>query len=308
MASVLLVDESSVDRKLAGALLKKRANLDPVYANEGGEALAMLERAAPSIVVTSVAMRGMDGVELVERIRALYPHVPVVLVTGPGEEDAALAALAGGAASFARRRALEKELPPIVERVLEVARVEPSPKKLLRWLAETESRYVLDNDPASLPSLVAHLETALAQMGLCDATGSLQAGVAVREALFNAMIHGNLELGGELHEVPEEELLAMVAARRAQHPYADRKLHLNAKLTKDAARYVIRDEGPGFDPHGFFGAESSAALLGDRGRGLLLLRTFMDEVRFNERGNEVSLVKRRKARPSDVLELTGIEL
>ena len=59
------------------------------------------------------------------------------------------------------------------------------------------------------------------------------------------------------------------------------------------ARFTIRDEGPGFDPAMLSNPTQAENLERCSGRGLLLMRMFMDEVTFNSIGNEVTLVKRR---------------
>ena len=78
--------------------------------------------------------------------------------------------------------------------------------------------------------------------------------------------------------------------------YADRirRIHVLVTLSPSEARFVIRDEGPGFDPESVPDPTDPANLERESGRGLLLMRTFMDEVRFNQAGNEVTLIKRRQ--------------
>ena len=58
--------------------------------------------------------------------------------------------------------------------------------------------------------------------------------------------------------------------------------------------YVIRDEGPGFDPQEIPDATDPANIEKPFGRGLLLMQTFMDEIRFNDSGNEVTMVKKHR--------------
>ena len=53
--------------------------------------------------------------------------------------------------------------------------------------------------------------------------------------------------------------------------------------------YTVRDEGPGFDPASLPDPTDPANLDRPCGRGLLLMRTFMDNVIFNDKGNEVTL-------------------
>ena len=57
---------------------------------------------------------------------------------------------------------------------------------------------------------------------------------------------------------------------------------------------MVRDEGNGFDPTILPDPTDPANLEKSSGRGILLMRTFMDEVVFNEVGNEVQMLKRRK--------------
>ena len=56
---------------------------------------------------------------------------------------------------------------------------------------------------------------------------------------------------------------------------------------------MIRDEGPGFDPHTLPDPTDAENLLKPSGRGVMLIRTFMDMVGFNESGNEITMIKRQ---------------
>ena len=66
------------------------------------------------------------------------------------------------------------------------------------------------------------------------------------------------------------------------------------KINPEEARLVIRDDGPGFDPSRIPVAGEAGSLDSETGRGLVLMRAFLDEVTFNDRGNEATLVKRRE--------------
>jgi anti-sigma regulatory factor (Ser/Thr protein kinase) len=69
---------------------------------------------------------------------------------------------------------------------------------------------------------------------------------------------------------------------------------VKASLFPDEVRLVVRDQGPGFDVSAVPNCDDLEALELERGRGLSLMRTLMDEVIFNDKGNEVTLVKRRE--------------
>ena len=94
MPSVLVVDDSSVDRLLVGGLIEKDEELSVTFAANGTHALTLMRQAVPAIVVTDLVMPEMDGLELVTRIRDQYPFVPVILMTSKGNEQVAVQAKA----------------------------------------------------------------------------------------------------------------------------------------------------------------------------------------------------------------------
>ena len=62
---------------------------------------------------------------------------------------------------------------------------------------------------------------------------------------------------------------------------------------------MVADEGHGFDPNTLPDPTDPANLERVGGRGLLLIRTFMNEVTFNKAGNAITLVKYRDTRPEE---------
>ena len=97
------------------------------------------------------------------------------------------------------------------------------------------------------------------------------------------------------HELIQEGDLSLVERRAAQEPYCGRRVFIDVDVTKSEARFVIRDGGNGFDLSTIPDLNKPGALDPVGRRGLSLIQTFMDEARYNERGNEVTLVKRAPA-------------
>jgi CheY-like chemotaxis protein/anti-sigma regulatory factor (Ser/Thr protein kinase) len=293
MPTALVVDDSPVDRHRVGSLLEKLPGWSSVGAADGREALTVLEGQLPDVILTDLRMPGMDGLALVEEVKGKYPSVPVIVVTAFGSEDIAILALERGAASYVPKRNLARRLGQTVEHVLEVAQASRSHLRVLQARTYGESHFLLDNDLTLVPHLVAHLRDNLIGMKLCDENEALRVGVALREALDNAILHGNLEVKTDALR-GEQAHLDLVTERRRQAPYCDRRVHLSVKESLDQADYVIRDEGPGFEPHKLPDARNPANLEQFPERGLRLIRTFMDEVHHNQAGNEITLVKRRR--------------
>jgi hypothetical protein len=215
----------------------------------------------------------------------------VILMTAHGSEGLAVKALRSGAASYVPKQELAKDLLETVESVIESAGGKRDESRLLQSLKRTESEFELENDPALIPPLITHLKDCAIRMN-GDDPGLIQMTVALREAVLNAMDHGNLELDSALRESDDHSYHALQRARRGQKPYSDRRVFVTVRQAPGEAVYVIRDEGPGFDTSQLPDPTDPANLEKRSGRGLLLMRAFMSEVRHNARGNEVTLVRR----------------
>jgi CheY-like chemotaxis protein/anti-sigma regulatory factor (Ser/Thr protein kinase) len=294
MAKVLVVDDSPLDSLLAGSLLEAQTDLEAVYARNGKEALAALPTALPDLVLTDLQMPEMNGLELVEAVRRQWAFVPVILMTAHGSEDIAVQALRAGAASYVPKKNLAHDLVHTVQRVLALSRAGRDHQLVLDCLAQTESQFILPNHADYITPLIGHLQQQLSQLKICDRSGLVRVGNALYEVLVNAIEHGNLELSSTLRETSDRTAYIKLAEeRRRQAPYCDRRVFVTARCTPVEAVYVVRDEGPGFDPAALDPFDP-AQLEKTTGRGLLLIRTFMDEVRFNATGNEITIVKRAK--------------
>jgi CheY-like chemotaxis protein len=299
MKTILIVDDSAVDRRLVGGLLEKESDWRVEYARNGTEALAQMKDEVPDLVITDLQMPEIDGLELVASAHVHYPDVPVILMTAHGSEMLAVEALEQGAATYVPKSQLAQKLPSTVKEVLALSRADRSYTRLIDCMARTEFTFFLDNDVDVIDALVDLIQHMVVSVGFCDLNGRRQIGVALKESLTNALYHGNLEIGseqtGEACQQPaQEQGPSLVEQRRSQSPYRERKIFADVKLSRDEVRFVIRDEGPGFDVTAIPDVSDLGALEAEYGRGLSLMRTFMDEVTYNDAGNQVTMVKRRE--------------
>lgn len=118
--------------------------------------------------------------------------------------------------------------------------------------------------------------------------------IALKEALHNAVLHGNLEVDSELKRESFEPFEEEVERRRQRKTFQIRSLEVAARFEDEAATITIRDQGGGFDPELVADpAETDPTKL--HGRGLAMIRSFVDSVTFNDAGNEISLRVKRPA-------------
>jgi CheY-like chemotaxis protein len=298
MPRVLIVDDSPVDRRLAGRLVEKLGDVELYNAENGKQAVEEVEAHLPDLVITDLQMPEMDGLQLVELLREKFPLIPVILMTAAGSEEIAVKALQLGAASYVPKSALAEDLADVSQRVLAMSKTQRTHMRLLTRVKQATTEYELENDRELVLSLSSHLQQQFAAMRICDEKDALRVGIALEEALLNSYYHGNLECSSVLREKNCQEYADLAARRCQEAPYKDRHLHVKSQLTPTEAIWIIRDEGPGFNPATLPDPTDPEYLERPHGRGLMLMRTFMSEVTFNDVGNEVRMVKRKPSPPS----------
>jgi anti-sigma regulatory factor (Ser/Thr protein kinase) len=243
-------------------------------------------------------MPGMTGLELVTCMKEDYPLVPVVMMTSRGSDELAVKALEIGAASYVPKSQAVHELQRTIAKVLTAAGEERGISRLMHRLEKMEASFALETDLTLIPSIISYLQQVLTSMRFCGERNRLRIGIALEEALLNSYYHGNLEVSSTLREQDHAAYYELAKKRSLEHPYRERRIYVDVKLGSHEAVYVIRDEGPGFDPGELPDATDPANVERPCGRGLLLMRTFMDDVYYNPVGNEVTMIKRRD--PADV--------
>jgi DNA-binding NtrC family response regulator len=126
MAPHLLIvdDDRMVRESLADAL--ERPDLRVSTAEDGQEALSLLAADPSELVLTDVRMPGMDGVELLRRIRERAPAVEVILMTAHDDMPSVVAAMREGAREFLVKPLDLGELRALVDRTLAEVRARPA--------------------------------------------------------------------------------------------------------------------------------------------------------------------------------------
>ncbi len=220
---------------------------------------------------------------------------PVVLTGSTGTVDQVVNALSNGAAGFVHDDKLEEQLIELVQGIVDAAARNRCHTRLLESMTSSCSTFEVENDPDMLPALLVRFQASAAMFGVCDEGERARIGMALEEALTNALYHGNLEVSSKLRQQSINHYYAVAGERRAQSPYRERRIHITETMTTDTATFTIRDEGPGFDVSKLDEEPDPENLMAVSGRGIMLMQAFMDDVIYNDSGNEVTLVKRKPA-------------
>ena len=131
---ILVVDDEAAIRLALGELLRSEGH-DVREAGDGNEALAALEGAPADLVLADLRMPGMDGIQLLEAIRARFPDTLVVLVTAQGDERIAVQALKLGAYDYLPKPFDNEEIRATARHAREVLSLREENRRLRRELA-----------------------------------------------------------------------------------------------------------------------------------------------------------------------------
>lgn len=110
MAKIMVVDDSGLSRRVSRKILEE-AGHGVVDAEDGMSALERYFLERPELVLLDVTMKGMNGIEVLQRLRELDPEARVIIVTADVQESTRQLTDAGGAVGFVTK-------PIVAERIL----------------------------------------------------------------------------------------------------------------------------------------------------------------------------------------------
>lgn len=297
MAKILVVDDSSIDRILVGSLLAKEPAWEVEFVVDGRDGLDRIDPSkpdsiVPDAIVTDLRMPHVDGLELVRSVRRSHPDIPVVLITSQGSEQIALEALRSGATSFSPKAMLRHDLIRTLKQVLEMSSHMRYTHDTATMPAPKQVAFVLENESSLIGPMIEHLQENLPSWSDRD---RLQIAMAMNEALINAMHHGNLEVDSRLRESDNEEnYYQQIRERKNASPFCHRRVRIEAEFSDQHICVQISDDGGGFDPETILDPTTDINVNKISGRGLLLIRSFMDRVAHNITGNQITMTKLRQ--------------
>jgi len=268
---VLVVEDSRTMQAFLLNLLKKE-DYEVVIAKDGEAGVQCFQQSLVDgnpfdIVMTDVVMPGLSGLDVLKKIKTLDRDTIVVVLTSDANVDTAIEALNSGANNFLHK-------PPNSEEILNVM-----------WRATKHREIFLENEeltpfmertihieiPSQLRFIkgIAHNIIADAKlMGYDEHELRDKIPVTIDEAVTNAIKHGN--------KFQEEKCVT-----------------IDVSINTDRIKMVVADEGAGFDVKAVPDPTDPMNFLKPSGRGILFMTIGMDDVRYNEKGNMLTLIKYR---------------
>jgi two-component system nitrogen regulation response regulator NtrX len=130
-ARILIIDDEAEVRRSVGMILKYD-DYEVIEASSGPEGIAMAERESPDLVFLDIKMPGMDGLEVLQRIRAASENLPIVIISGHGTVSTAVEATKAGAFDFIEKPPTTDKLLVTIRNALERSRLSDENRSLKR--------------------------------------------------------------------------------------------------------------------------------------------------------------------------------
>lgn len=156
--------------------------------------------------------------------------------------------------------------------------------------SEEKGFFVCDNNPMDIRLYTGFLVNYLYCTNRIDDDGRFALQSTLMELLTNALEHGNC---GISYEEKSEWLskggiiLDLIDQKLRQPEYAERKIHIDYDIGKEKSSFTIKDDGDGFDWKSRLNVDP-AMNQETHGRGIALSQSLVSELRYNDKGNEVS--------------------
>ncbi len=234
MAKQILVvdDEERIRQSLNGIL--KDEGYEVVESKDGVQALKQLENDPPDLVLLDIWMPGMDGMEVLERMKRQIPNLPVIMISGHGNIELAVKAVKLGAYDFIEKPlSLEKVL-LAVNNALLFSKLEQENRALRQ---EVERKYEIVGNSAEVQQLKEQIKIVAPTNGWVLINGENGTG----KELVARAIHGlSLRTGKSFVEVncaaiPEELIESEL--------FGHEKGSFTGALTKKRGKFDLAHEG-----------------------------------------------------------------
>ncbi|TFH03758.1 MAG: cyclic nucleotide-binding domain-containing protein, partial [Spirochaetales bacterium] len=158
-------------------------------------------------------------------------------------------------------------------------------------LGSISGSFVMDNDPYSIKTYANLVSNYLFNSNYINTDKRDRLHVALFEMLMNAVEHGNCDISYEVKTAWMEEhgdILNLIRQKCQDPEIRSKRVHFSYRISPERSYFTVRDEGLGFDWKSRVNpAEEGDVNLGMHGHGIQMTNYYIENLTYNESGNEV---------------------
>jgi DNA-binding response OmpR family regulator len=269
---ILVVDDDTALAEMIGIVLRTEG-FDPVFCEDGSLAVDTFRSAKPDLVLLDLMLPDSDGFELCEQLKRNRDTnlIPVVMVTALNDPNHRLSGVRVGANGYLTKPFLPSQLFEAMDQAL-------------AWRDEHLNRGTTGEINFDVRSEITYLQQTN------DMLSDLFHHTPLTERQIKDLKQVVMEMGGN-------------AIEWGHRKNADLTVRITYRIDPEKVTLIIRDQGPGFNPNTVPHAASDDDPIGhldirnelgirEGGFGIMLAKGLVDDFHYNDKGNEVTLIKR----------------
>jgi len=270
--TVLVVDDERDTNDILASFAHARG-FEPIQVFSGAQTLAAIAERQPDLILLDLMLPDIDGFELCDRLKRSRETnlIPIIMVTALQDAHHRAAGVRVGANGYLTKPFKVEQLYEMMQRALD-------------WSDEHRQRGTTGEIHFDIRSELTYLAQAN------DMLADLFAHTPLTERQIKDLRQAIMEMGGNAIEWGHKRNAELV-------------LRITYRIDPKCVTLIIQDQGPGFNPRHLPHAASDEDPIGhleirnelglrEGGFGIMLARGLVDEFRYNQLGNEVTLVKR----------------
>jgi two-component system OmpR family response regulator len=270
--TVLIVDDERDTNDILARMVQARG-FQPIQLLEGTKVLDAVARHRPDVVLLDLMMPDVDGFALCAQLKRNRETnlIPIIMVTALNDPNHRVEGVRVGANGYLSKPFTTDQLFEAIEQAL-------------AWRQEHTTRGVAGEINFDIRSEISYLQQTN------DLLSDLYAHTPLTERQVKDLKQAVMEMGGN-------------AIEWGHRKNADLPLRITYRIDQSSVTLIIRDQGPGFNPTKIPHAANEEDPIGhldvrnelgirEGGFGIMLAKGLVDEFRYNDTGNEVTLVKR----------------
>ena len=263
-------------------------------AADGEEALQIFQSEEIEGIFCALTLPKLGGLELLNEVKSVNSSCPFVMICPHGDSENTLDALQLGACDFLIKTINPLDLKRTLDRMVSLEVGFNIGEYALDNLVQETRTLEIGNDFEGINKVVAFMTQNLVNYGILKEDQLFRICIILKEAIENSIFHGNLGLNAGIRRENPKLFYKTALQKRDIEPYKDRRVTIQYDISRNSAKYVVRDEGKGFAHAELLDQVDPHNLLRIEGHGLIMIMNFMDEVFWNDRGNEITMVRYRK--------------
>jgi len=265
-------------------------NLESEYITDPTEIEKILSQKSFHIILLDQHFPGLKGIDLLKRGYLKPEEYYIVMMTGmPLNEITINNMLKLGVNEFFQKPLTLNDL----RKILFHAKASITEKlyflEATKKLEKATMEFIIDNDITLVGAISKMILRNIEGFNFTENPKFLLTGLV--EAISNAIIHGNLELSSSYKDKGFDIFQKEIEKRLKDEKFKNRKVFISTYLDRKIFKIKIRDEGKGFDWRAYLKKMEQMELLSSYGRGIPIIRNVFDEVYWNDKGNEIILIK-----------------